>query len=205
MKGLLIKDLYMIINYCRTSFLLDAVFIAFSFFVRENIYFLMFPILISGIMPITLLSLDEKFGWLKYSGTTPCKKAFVVSEKYLIGLIMQFATSLLIMAVSLIGTCFTVGLDLASSAAAVGIFFAVSLLFPAFCLPFCFWLGTEKGRICYLILTGVMVGSFMSIVTFGEIPKIGTAIVAAAALAIIAVYAISWAISIRIFKKKETA
>lgn len=89
MKGLLLKDWYMMKKYCRSYFLIAAVFIAVSLFGNDNLFFIFYPCLLCGMIPVNLLGYDERSRWMQYSGTMPYTKAQIVSAKYLIGLLAQ--------------------------------------------------------------------------------------------------------------------
>jgi len=54
MKGLLLKDWYMVWKYCKYYFLLGIVFFAFSI-VEDNMFFVFYPCLLCGIIPANLL------------------------------------------------------------------------------------------------------------------------------------------------------
>ena len=62
MKGLLRKDLYLMIKYCRLFFILIIVF-SFAGAWNNNLFFALYPITISSIIPVNLLSYDEKSNW----------------------------------------------------------------------------------------------------------------------------------------------
>ena len=89
MKGLLLKDWYMIQKYCRSYILITAVFIGISLANGENLFFTFYPCMLCGMIPVTLLGYDERSGWMQYSGTMPYAKEQIVSEKYLIGILVQ--------------------------------------------------------------------------------------------------------------------
>lgn len=55
MKGLLRKDLYLMIKYCRLFFILIIVF-SFAGAWNNNLFFALYPITISSIIPVNLLS-----------------------------------------------------------------------------------------------------------------------------------------------------
>ena len=90
MKGLLLKDFYMMLKYCRSYLLIAVVFFAMSFMSTENLIFIFYPCVISAMLPVTLLSIDERSRWLPYAATLPVTRAQIVSEKYLFGLIAGF-------------------------------------------------------------------------------------------------------------------
>ena len=81
MKGLLLKDLYMAAKYCRAFLLIVVVFLAVSFFGDDNIFFVVYPAMIAGIVPVTLISYDERDKWDLYAGTLPYTGSQPVSSK----------------------------------------------------------------------------------------------------------------------------
>lgn len=90
MKGLLLKDWYMMKKYCMAYLLITVVFLAVSC-VSDNIFFTFYPCLLCGMIPINLLSYDERSGWIQYSGALPYTKKQIVSSKYLVGLFSTLA------------------------------------------------------------------------------------------------------------------
>ncbi len=88
MKGLLLKDVYIIGKLCKTYFLMDIIFFA-AFYLggdSDKIFWLFYPCIFSGMLPMTLISFDERERWDKYAGTLPYTRTQLVSSKYLIGL-----------------------------------------------------------------------------------------------------------------------
>lgn len=205
MKGLLLKEFYMAVKYYKMSLLIDIVFIGVSFVSNENLAFLIFPVIISGVMPVTLLGFDEKFKWTHYSGALPYSAAQLVSIKYLFGLIVQAAVSLLIFAALLVRNNVMDGaaIPLPDAAVMVGGIFVISLIMPALCLPFCFKFGTEKGRIVYFaVMFGLSAGIWSvvkNIEKLAEMPIIPALILGAA----VVIYALSWVISISVYGKHK--
>lgn len=206
MKGLLLKDFYMTVKYCKVIFLLDIVFIAASFFSSwSNITFLLFPVVFSGTISITLLSLDERCKWTSYSGALPYSSAQIVSTKYLLGLIVQAAIALVIFLVLLVRIGYPGGAEMNIGNAVVPVagMFVISLVSPALCLPFCFRFGTERGRIVYFVVVGAFVAlttQFVREVTIGDKLYEYGAIIAGV---LVVLYALSWIISIPLYKRRE--
>ncbi len=202
MKGLLLKDLYQIFRYCRAYLFMAVAFIAVSVF-QNDAMFVLYPCVLGGMLPITLLAYDEKEKWEQYAGTLPVSRAQLVGTKYLLGfLIMAVLAVLLVAAQSLrmlMQNSFAVGqltglLSLLSG----------SLLAPAVVLPFVFRLGVEKGRIAYYVAIGIACG----IIVFSvNNPRDSLSISAAGqpllVLASLALYAISWALSVAMYNKRE--
>ncbi len=202
MKGLLTKDFYMTLKYCKFLFLIDIVFIAVSFMSKDNVLFMMFPILFAGVIPTTLLSCDERCGWTVYSGTMPYSRAQLVSAKYIMGPVIAAAFAAVIMALMPLRMSLLGETDFAGAAGIVGIMFAGSLLFPMLCLPFCFIFGTEKGRIVNFVLTLLVTLGVTSIADAdtGSFDIKGIMPIIPAAIALL--YAVSWVISIALCRRK---
>ena len=145
MKGLLLKDWYMMKKYCRAYLLIAVVFIAVSLFSNDNMFFVFYPCLLCGMIPVNLLGYDERSRWMQYSGTLPYTKTQIVSGKYLIGLLSQItilvATGVAQAAKMLIAHNFELG----DFAVLMLLMLIVSTLTSSICLPFVFKLGVEKG------------------------------------------------------------
>ncbi len=207
MKGLLLKDWYMMKKYCRAYLLIAVVFIAVSLFSNDNMFFVFYPCLLCGMIPINLLGYDERSRWMQYSGTLPYTKTQIVSGKYLIGLLSQItilvATGVAQAAKMLIAHNFELG----DFAVLMLLMLIVSTLTSSICLPFVFKLGVEKGRTAYYIMIGfvcgasVLASSILRRQLTSEIkPNLILALVAVVG---ICVYILSWYLSIVFFKKRE--
>ena len=208
MKGLITKDLFMIVKYFKLYFLLDVIFIIAAFLSPETVSFMMVPVLISGIIPISLLAYDERSRWTEYSGTLPYSRTQIVSAKYLMGLLMQSVLCAVLYIMLLITGAYHGNFDPAGSAVTVMMLFVFAAFFPAVCLPFCFAFGTEKGRYACM----AFIGAFIAVsVTLGSTNVSGDITTQDLAMTIppiiwavvIAVYALSWLLSILIYSKKE--
>ena len=207
MKGLLLKDWYMMKKYCRAYLLIAVVFIAVSLFSNDNMFFVFYPCLLCGMIPINLLGYDERSRWMQYSGTLPYTKTQIVSGKYLIGLLSQItilvATGVAQAAKMLIAHNFELG----DFAVLMLLMLIVSTLTSSICLPFVFKLGVEKGRTAYYIMIGFVCGASVlaSSILRGQLvseiqPNLILALVAVAGIGI---YILSWYLSIVFFKKRE--
>lgn len=204
MKGLLLKDLYVTLRYCRLSFLIDLLFVTVSFFVGEDFAFFLFPVvLFSGVIPITLLGFDEKFKWEKYSGALPYSSAQIVSEKYLFGIIVQALTAGLVFIAILIRMNTVGGLTLSDAGCIIGALSLISIILPALNFPLCFGLGVEVGRNIYFITICVLSAIIWQIVSRVGLPEITDALIWIAVGVVVVVYAMSWLVSIAVYGIRE--
>ena len=74
MKGLLLKDWYMMKMYCKSYHFIAVVFVALSLVSNGNMFFVFYPCLLCGMIPVNLLGYDERSRWMQYSGTMPFTK-----------------------------------------------------------------------------------------------------------------------------------
>ena len=203
MKGLLLKDTYMTVRLCRMFLLLDVVFLGVWMFGNGDFFFLTYPCLLTTMVPMTLISYDEREKWDVFAATLPYSRAQIVSCKYLIGLCL----SVLILAVAAVGQLFrrTPG-GTAEFLTMLPVLLSACLLAPAVLYPFVFRFGAEKGRVVYYVVIAVVCGgsvvlqntevaSLLGSLSVGSLP--------AGVLIAAAVYAGSWLLSIRLYAKRE--
>ncbi len=209
MKGLLLKDLYMTLKYCRTHLVLCVMFVILAYTENESSTFLLFyPCMLMGMLPVTLLAHDERSGWETYSATLPYRRSQVVSGKYLFALIAQIVCALLVSAAQVVhqmqaGTFVWQG--------TMGMLFAmllVSMLSTAVILPCVFKMGVEKGRIAYYIVVAAVFGLGGLLMSRIPTQQLMTTLsdrwlpLALAGFAA-AVFALSWFLSIVFYRKRE--
>lgn len=207
MKGLILKDLYMMKKYCKSYLLITFVFVAVSFASSENLFLVFYPCLLCGMIPVNLLGYDERSKWLQYSETMPYTKGQIVSCKYLIGLGTQVAVLLVTGASQAIKMSINGTFILGDYLVLVMLLLIMSLLASSVTLPFMFKLGVEKGRMAYYIMIGIVcAGSIISSNLLSE--SSASEIKLNAALPTICfvglgLYVLSWLLSIIFYKKRE--
>ena len=206
MKGLIIKDLYQVGRYCRTMFLILAVFLGVSLVTPNNLFYTYYPCLLMSMIPITLISYDERSHFDQYSVTMPCTRAQVVGGKYVVGLIMSGAALILSLIVTAVRAVIAKQPLSAAELLSTGeIMAAVSLGAPALSMPWFFKLGAEKGRIAYYAAFALFFGgaAAVSAVTGSVQPAAFSGPIHLVFLGMAALYAVSWALSAAFYKKKE--
>lgn len=210
MKGLILKDFYMALKYCRAFLFIVVIFLGVSFYGNNSLMFIAYPCLLTSIIPVTLISYDEHSRWDIFSQTLPYTRAQLVSAKYILGLIFSAVSYILSVAVLTVKMYIndnfgTVDLLLFSI-----IIMIISLFCPAFLLPFVFKFGTEKGRIVYLIICGAFAAmlAFFSNNLYQTPSKniLSTSILVPLLIVlavIVVIYSGSWLLSISFYKKRE--
>ncbi len=200
MLGLVLKDIYMVWNYCRAVVLVCIAFLISSLFVDEIVFFTIYPIIISGIIPFSLLVYEEKFKWAPYCQSFPVTRAQVVSAKYLLSLGCVFLAVVLSIVFAVIKgfVAENAGFpDLSMVLATLPIAFVG----PAIMLPFVFKYDVEKARLVYYVVVGGICGlsAFIS-VDGGNTINVSNGVLL---LSAIAMFIISWVISVKIYENKE--
>ena len=207
MKGLLLKDFYMTMKYCRAFLIISALLVGVSFVESNSLFLVFYPCMLAGMIPVTILGYDERSGWLEYSETMPYSRAQIVSGKYVLGLLAQ-AFMLVLTAIAQAVRMSTSGAFVLEEYVTLMILLiTMSLLASSISLPFMFKLGTEKGRMAYYIMVGlVCTGSIvMSNAMSGEMAadiKLDAALSIVCLIAV-GIYAFSWYMSIVFYKKRE--
>ena len=70
MKGLLRKDFYMLWSYCRSFLVLILVFSLVSL-AQPNAFYTIYPVMIASMLPISVISYEERCKWNIYCQTLP--------------------------------------------------------------------------------------------------------------------------------------
>ena len=146
MKGLLLKDWYFALRYCRVHLGFVVFFSVVSLFIDLGMAYLFYPILFAGMIPVYILSAEEKSHWAQYAQTMPYSRRDVVKEKYILALISVCA-ALVLMFILWSARIALVGGSMKALFQMLVLLFTAGILFPALTLPPMFRFGVEKGRI----------------------------------------------------------
>ena len=212
MKGLLVKDLYMSKSYCRVYVLIAATFLVLHAVTtmngNENLFFLLYPTVLAGMVPVNLIAYESQCKWEQFAGTLPYTRAQLVSAKYLIGL--MFFGILLVMTLAVMGIAMAIvgrfsPVLLWSQSVLMALCFFGSC---TFILPLVFRFGIEKARMMYLAMIGLVCGltAAIGVVSNGSAYAGGWQMPRAiplVALAAVVLYLLSWGLSIRFYQKRE--
>lgn len=213
MKGLLLKDWYQVKTNMRMMYLTVLAVLAIwilstsgdsSFAVNYSAVFL-------GMMPAYLLSYDHASGWTEYSFALPLSKELQVAEKYLVGLLCT------VVSVALngifCGIRFWMGKPL--PAMPIGLLLGVGaasiLLINGISLPLLYRFGAEKARMIYVLTfagLGALLGGGGAVMDelqqngpgSGPLP-VPLWLAAVLLLAVLALYAVSWRVSVAWYGK----
>ena len=207
MKGLLLKDLYMMKKNLRSWIVMMLVFIGVSCMDSDTLFFVFYPCMLSGMIPVSLLGYDERGKWDVYAGTLPCSKAQIVSAKYLIGLMVHGGVLLLTAVAQGVRMVVMDSFILSEYLAMTGMLVMLGCASAAITLPFMFKFGVEKGRMAYYVMVGIISGSSVFLPRYFR-PELAqqvslNGVLAIAVVVIIGLYILSWRLSIRFYEKRE--
>ena len=207
MKGLLLKDWYMMKKYCRYYLFVSIGFIILSMISSGNMFFVFYPCLLCGMIPVNLLGYDERSRFTEYVGTLPYTKTQIVSAKYLIGLFTQIAMLIVICAAQGVKMGIEGTFVMKEFLVLMMLLLVIASVASSLTLPFIFKYGVEKGRGAYYVMIGVVcAGSIIATTIFkeglqNEIQL--NAVLPIACIVGVAIYVVSWCLSIMFYKKRE--
>lgn len=156
MKGLLTKDFNLAVRTCWTYLLIIVPFLAASV-TSDFGMFTMYPLVLISVIPLNLITIDEKCRWRNYASCMPYSRKEIVASKYILGAIMSAITIVIALAAQAVKLITRDGLNgeiPGQLAAMLAIYLFMSMVCPNIALPFMFKFDTEKSKIAYYIILG---------------------------------------------------
>lgn len=155
MKGLLIKDLRLMLGQKR--FFILFVFIAVMLnFNSDGSFVIGYMTFVCSVFVLSTISYDENENGYPFLMTLPALRKTFAREKYVFGLLFSSSAWIIAVIISLI---FKIGnksdLLLADFFVEAAIFVPIYIVLLAVMLPFQFKFGGEKGRIAMLMACGI--------------------------------------------------
>ena len=213
MKGLLLKDVYQMWYYTRVIILAAVVMMLVGVFgMKEGSnFFMLYGGFLLGIFPMTLLAYDQNSRFSAYSAALPVTKEQLVGSKYLIGLGAMALSELLSMAAlaaaQLLWGTVTVQITVATLLQVA----MLTLLGNMILLPLSYRFGYEKAKVGFYFIVGALSALMGFSVAANEdglvrnllpqsISSLGLLGIAVVALAL---YALSWRLSVAWYGKAE--
>lgn len=212
MKGLFVKE-WLVgrrVGFAFGCFILICAVIGFVS--ADNLFFTaLYPALLAGLLEPCIMQHEEKSQWDHFCDTLPCSRTQVVSSKYLTVLICVGVTTALM---NIAPTMRVLGLlpgqemkpvvQMVMAGCAVG----TGLLVPSIVLPFLFKFGAAKGMIAYYVVIGIFAVGIMLFNKVLHITKYAGVLSSSAFWAvlvagIILLFAMSWLLSVRFYKRRE--
>lgn len=163
MKGLLMKDLYLVSNFRKQYGLLLLFIGGWSIFTQSFSFLAMYAILLGGMMTFSIMSMDEAVHFNRYALTMPVSVRTLVKEKYVLICLCIAGGSLLALVIEMIAmlTPWNEGAMEWIVLAVLSTFFLAAYTVS---LPAVLKYGVEKARYIYM---GVMLA--MGATVFGVV------------------------------------
>ncbi|HIV97723.1 MAG TPA: ABC-2 transporter permease [Candidatus Agathobaculum stercoravium] len=222
MKAMLYAD-WMNFRQSIRSILFVLVVFALSAFAFSGPMFFNFTVVFLSIMvPTTLFAADQAYGWNRLSLSMPILRRDVVGSKFVIGalvnVVLLSVSTVLTVVYVLAGATGNPSAELMENLAGILACEAIAFLMMGILMALSFKFGIEKGR--YIIMACVWV-PVLGVFLLERLPWFETALqaagnwlnaagetqisllLAAALAAGLAVYAVCYFISVRIYQKKE--
>ena len=197
MRGLLLKEWYMLSKNFKSLFLIIFLFAVFGLFYDVSLVTIV-PVLLASV-PVSTTALDERSGWSGYADALPVTRKNIVDSKYISGAVCILFSAALFALVTAARNGIGASVRQMIFQTALGIIY-MSLIMPAV-----FRFGTEKAR--YINMAVVAVFAMLAVIimttvagSFSEIPMHFAVPALPAALALMLV---SERVSVSIYKRKE--
>ena len=158
MKGLIIKDYYMLMKYFKSYIAIIMIMAFVMMFSTGTPVFILYPAVMANMLPVSLVNYDEMSHFDRYYQTMPLSKAKYVSAKYLISLIFQFLSLMIFTSAYAVSLLKSSQFNINTLTAIVSCMLILVSILPSILLPFVFKFGSEKGRMFYLLITAFFVG-----------------------------------------------
>ena len=202
MKGLVLKDLLVLKSAMRIVVIIVVLF-SFMGAMSGSAYMSTFASVYAAILPMTCMAYDERSKFNQYAMIMPVKPAYIALSKYITGLVLALAATV----ISLV----TAAISKTDFAAAALSCILIPLVYHTFLIPLMLKFGTEKSRLVILIgvvvpavIFGAVEGTGLLDNALAALGSVNTAVLAGGTAAVVlAMYIASIYISISICKNKE--
>ena len=199
MRGLVIKDAYTIVKQTKVLLLITVIFA-----VVPSDFLFGYSVFYAAMMPITALAYDERAKWDKFAGMLPYSVNEIVGSKYLMGYISVGIVFLLTIVSKFILAAIN-GHMPADAVITIVMIMCLALIIQAVNLPLMFWIGVEKGRMLFILLTVVGMTVCMTALTGMDLSIFFTEekyLIAGVFLLAVVCNVLSYQISKKIYTKK---
>lgn len=208
MKGLLLKDWYILFKTYKIYLVIIVGLGAISAFLTVDAFTILIPVL-CAVLIYNLMTSDEQSGWITYSETMPYSRRDAVLGKYVVLIIMEIGAAIVVGASRVVKMLIESSFDIRIVILlAVCVFFA-GIISGGLMLPFMFRYGTQKGKLVYFVFVGLavmgisMAANSLNIVTVATKILSHTCLLAATLLiASLVLYSLSLLISIKLFQTR---
>ena len=203
MKALILKDLYQLKAYCKSLLLMVGVFTLVIPFSDGNLFFCIYPVMMISMLPMTLLSYDERTKWNSYCAALPFRRSQIVTAKYLLCLLLTLPMALLVLGLSAIRIAVSGSGQWSALAVLAVSLLVMSALSSSLSMPFLFRFGVEKGRLLYIIIVCIACSSSFVVQDLTTSVVLPVPVLPVMVLLCAGIFVLSWRLSIAMFERME--
>lgn len=206
MKGLLLKDLFVLKGYGKQYIIIFGGMFVYSLCVKSATFVMIYFVLMGSSMVLSSMSMDEAVSFNKFALTMPVNMRMVIKSKYALFLITVGIGIVLSELANIFIYLFSSGGNEMFGWEGLAVTLAVFMVANAFTFPFMFRLGVEKARYVNIFsmvtIGGIIIGGVKICeaagISFDAIEKIPTGILSVACAFVAALaLGISYCVSVR--------
>ena len=213
MKGLVLKDLYLLKGLGKQFGIILAFLLLYSMMIQSFSFVIIYCVVMCASMVMSTMSYDESVSFNRFALTTPIHVKTLIGAKYVLILLIMLGVAGISCLFNLLSYFLAVTdqsfvFEWSGIAATVAVFIVAN----AVSLPAMFKLGVEKARyiyiFCMLLIGGVIAGGFVLCEKMGislqELEALSEQVITIILFAIAVVsMIISYFISVKIVQNKE--
>ena len=217
MKGLLIKDMKLMLNQKKFFVTIGFIAVMMAGVVKDTSFIISYMTVLGAMFTISTISYDEFDNGYAFLFTLPITRVGYVLEKYCLGFLLGFSSWLLATFLGLIATVVRDTTSLTEIWQIAAMILPVMIIIQSIMIPFQLKFGGEKGRIAIIGAVGLLVVAGVVIVKgaklffnvdliaqLNTLPIVSMGMLFLIALVIaMLLFALSVRISISIMKKKQ--
>lgn len=160
MKGLILKDLYVLKSLGKQFGLAFCFLFLWSIMMKSFSFLIIYCVIMCGSIVMSTMSYDESVSFNRFVLTAPVNIKMLVWAKYVLILLLLLAT---LVVGALLNIFHLFGAEQAFEWGGITVAAAIFMVTNAISLPFMFKFGVEKARyvyiLCMLLVGGIMVGT----------------------------------------------
>ncbi len=205
MRGLLYKEGRCLWQYGKSYIPMVVIFFVLSMTngtrSSSGVMWLLYPVFFLSALPASLLTADEKDGWMMYCDTLPVTRRQIVTVKYIECALLAVSVCVLAVAAALLRGQ-TDPLYWEQVVSILPLMPLTGLVAPALVFPAMFRYGTIRGRAVYIgvVLLVAVTCAVLVVADITGAHKWSFALTLAVSLA---VFAGSWVLSVKWFEQRE--
>ena len=199
MKAVLMSDLMVIKSQAKSVLLVIVVWLGITIFNKSGLFFSALSTVYAMMLPLTCIAAYEKSHFDRYLFTAPVSRASAAMGHYVFSIICALCLAVIGFAASV-----ALGMSVREAAYSTSACFCIGIVMVSVVLPVIYKYGTEKARLTMMAVFVVFLLGFGLLLNALDINmhSLGDALLFLPLLTV-AVFAVSAAISVGIYKRRE--